>query len=258
MLKNYLTMSWKICNSVIRFNEKFNDPIEKWLNLIEDNVCGIDLREADDFDHPIDILKEKNIVILSLGKNFKQSLDNLPPTLKILNMDFAEQFDRPIDNLPQGLEVLKLGPWFNQPIDNLPLSLRVLQTNTYFNQPLNNLPNNLINLRIVGGFFSYSLDKLPESIQVLEIGEKFNHTLENLPSGIKFLTISCSKKTIKNLPINLETLMLKYKNDYYIELDSIPKSLNQIILIESDIVNYFDLMCKYPQIQIVDDYGFVK
>ncbi len=251
-------MSYSIMEDTMYFNESFDKPIDSLINFITNNITGIDLSKADDFNHPIDKLSEKNIIVLSLGRCFAHSLDNLPSTLKILNMEFNENFNEPIDNLPNNLECLKLGYNFNQPLNNLPESLKVLWTSCHFNQPLDNLPNRLINLR-TGGDFIQPLDNLPNSLQVLEIGEQYKHSLEKLPESIKFLTIcSDSARTINYLPPNLETLVLKYVKQYYIDSYIIPKTLNQIILIESNIVNYYNLLIKYPHIQIVEDYGFAR
>ncbi len=251
-------MAHSIIDGVLTFDDTFNEPIEKWFGLITDDIIGIDLSKSDDFDYPIDKLAQTNIRILKLGTSFRQSLDNLPLTLKVLDMEYAEQFDSPINNLPDGLEVLKLGYFFNQPINNLPKTLKVLYTNCYFNHPLDNLPIGLINLRI-GGDYTHNIDNLPETIQVMEIGEQCFCPYDNLPINITFLTIcSATKKTIEKLPPNLQTLVLKYSQNFYVDLNVLPTTLNQIYLIESKILNSNSLIKKYPHIQIKDDYGFAR
>ncbi len=252
---------YKITSNAVIFNEYFNEPVDELVKYLTESITIIDLSASDKFNHSLDGIECQmqkqgiicNIKQIRLGMSFRQELDELPSTLEVLDMSMNSKFNKSLDNLPSSLLVLKTSEFFEQPVDNLPNNLKILDLNSslYFSHNLDNLPNSITVLKLKGKF-NNRLDNLPSSLKTLELNESFSHSFSNLPNSIKHLTISCpANKKIDSLPRDLEILTLQF-NDCNLDINIIPKSLERIILVESNILNKYELEEKFPTINIED------
>lgn len=77
---------------------------------------------------------------------YKNSLDHLPPTLKILDMNhfiIGEEEVINVDNLPSSLIELKINGYTPSSVDHLPPLLQTLELDKLFNLPVDHLPSSL-------------------------------------------------------------------------------------------------------------------
>ena len=79
------------------------------------------------------------------GKNFNDSLENLPKNLEELDMYECEYYQK-LENLPVSLKKLKVG--FGEGLSFLPVGLKKLKIKELDNNDLLNLPIHLENLNI--------------------------------------------------------------------------------------------------------------
>ncbi len=252
-------MEYTIRDNIIKFNDKFNKPIDIWIKYLTDSISIIDLSEAFDYNYLIDNLSnllneyDKQCIIkqIKFGRLFSHRLDSLPNSLQVLDLSSNDKFDYPLDNLPESLIILKTGWDFNHPLDNLPNGLRILDLNSSlnFNHTLDKLPESVTVLKLKGEF-NHRLDNLPNRLKTLEINEDFSHEFANLPNSIKNLVISCpSNKKINSLPSSLENLTLHY-NKCKLDINIIPETLEKINLFECELLNKNEIIELYPQIEI--------
>ena len=87
----------------------------------------------------------QNLTKLRLFGRTRSNFDNLPCTLKFLDMSGLHLIDdQPLDFLPYGLEILKLPEnKYNTPVHNLPGNLKKLFLGNDFKQEMQNLPTGL-------------------------------------------------------------------------------------------------------------------
>lgn len=97
------------------------------------------------------------------------SLDQLPRTLEVLDIQHSYTTALPIGDWLPALRALSLGDAFNSPLCGLPGDLRRLVLGNAFDQALGVLPANLCTL-VLGARFAQSLVALPESMEELVIG----------------------------------------------------------------------------------------
>ena len=187
--------------------------------------------ELDDYEY----LKHSNITHILFGKNFDQSIENLP--IKLTHLRFGEwddicKFNNDIDNLPIGLEELCFSEqsWFNKKINKLPAKLKKLKLGNNFNQSLDNLPKYLEKLEIYSFTFDFKLNNLPNSLKILDLDGKYNKTLDFLPNSLCILRIpDYYNKPLNNLPNNLEELTIE-NYEYSHNLHNLPNSLKKLII----------------------------
>ncbi|RYE15424.1 MAG: hypothetical protein EOP34_03310 [Rickettsiales bacterium] len=163
-----------------------------------------------------------SLVHLVLGHNFNDLVDNLPKSLKCLQID--SKFNQPIDNLPNGIDHIILGGSFNNNLDKLPTNLKKLQLGCSFDKKLDNLPRFLEYLEIYGSF-DQTIDKLPPSLKALKISFRFNKSIDYLPKNLEFLYLyGCFNNNISNLSPNLKYLFIQGNFDQ--DVDYLPAGLS--------------------------------
>lgn len=128
------------------------------------------------FNHPVDNLPNnlKHLQIRSVTSTacrFRQSLNNLPPSL--VSLQVFSQFNSSVDQLPVTLKKLVLFGAFNQPVDHLPPTLTHLSLKGNFNKPIDQLPSTLTHLAVNGSAFGNDCDSLPSSIEVLVLHPRY-------------------------------------------------------------------------------------
>ena len=137
----------------------------------------------------------EGITDINLGMNFDKPLENLPSTVKRINVGYAS-FNQPLDYLPNGLEefTINFGLLFNQSLDNLPPTLKKINIiSTVFYYPINNLPSNL------------------EYINISKFD--YNNTI-SLPSQLKQIHILEYKSNVENLDKPEYNGLRQLKNNY--------------------------------------------
>ena len=234
-----------IDNDTIIFNYEFNEPLDKYIEIIK-NYKKLIFSDYDDYKICIET---NNKWILEYDSHYKHSKFNRPLTNSLdgLNMltqlTFGTYFNQPVegcfDNL-KSLTHLTFGVCFNQPVDkgclNNLKNLTQLTFGYWFNQPvdegcLDNL-NNLTQLTF-GDEFNQPIESVLDNLKnltILTLGYKFNQELA-IPINIKILKLNNNNRIIDYLPNSIEGLFLgQYFN---LELDNLPNSI-KIILFDKD------------------------
>ncbi|ARF12465.1 FNIP repeat protein [Klosneuvirus KNV1] len=152
---------------ILKLGNKFNKSFDNINNIVYSNSFyrGDQLKLHRSHRNHISFY---NLHTLVLGKRFNQPIDGLlPPTLKRLFL--GRDFDQSVDNLPNGLEVLHLGKNFNHPVDKLPSGLLELVVGESFNQSIDNLPDSIIilkkNNKSYRNTYNYPINKLPLNLE---------------------------------------------------------------------------------------------
>lgn len=159
---------------------------ETIMNLIKEKKK---VRLTNEIDRPLDFLPY-GIEELSIGSAFNYPIDNLPASLKYLEISkFGDMgyccFNQKLDYLPVGLEELRLyycnNGAYEQCIDNLPSNLKILfiHNHKYFSatsscQILGNLPESIEVLQLHNYDFDYNLQVLPSKLKNFEAGFRYN------------------------------------------------------------------------------------
>jgi hypothetical protein len=204
----------------------YSKPLDKFfLYILEENkVSSIEFKPS--FNFSISGLPSCiNSIIFSLNSDFNQPLDNLPSSLKYLEL--YDKFNQPLDLLPEGLKRLIINAEFNYPLDNLPAGLEYLEIRGAFNHPINNLPLGLKQLRIknIGDYDDYNtriaiqrnittttqfnqpVIKLPQNIEVIEC----SHSIFNADNLNKYVLNSFGGiKNIYREYSKLHTISINY------------------------------------------------
>lgn len=229
--------------------ETINLDVKEWNQIIK-----LDVKELIFININITVifnnnLQENKIININESIEIMELLNNLPDSLKILNLIHCDKFNiiinpnklpksithlllnhdfnHSVDNLPNSITHLTLGCYFNQPINNLPNSITHLTLGYYFNQPVDMLPNSITHL-VLNNNFNQSVDMLPNSLIELSLGNNFNQPIDSLPNSIKYLKISsyAFNFPIDNLPNSLTHLTLGCKFNQ--SLDKLPDSLTYL------------------------------
>jgi Leucine-rich repeat (LRR) protein len=112
---------------------------------------------------PDDIIKYNKLIKLDCWNNKLTSLDNLPPTLKILYCDNNKLTS--LDNLQPTLEILYCGSNQITSLDNLPLTLNKLYCENNQITSLDNLPATLLKLHCCNNPFTYKFKPTQKNIR---------------------------------------------------------------------------------------------
>ena len=174
----------------IFFGDSLNKSIDQFKTL--SNLDTLSL--GHDFNQEINHLPPLRSLVL--GHNFNQTIDHLPLTFKILVL--GRRFKKGIDKLPP-LTHLTFGGHFNGSIDNLPLTLTHLTFGFGFNQPVDVLIHhfNLTHLSF-GKDFNYPI--YPKTITHLEVGYEFKQPYADLPPNVIHLVFkNCRLLKIRTL-----------------------------------------------------------
>ena len=135
------------------FNYEYDEFKTNYLNILiklfENLPPDLKILKIPDFwNYPLINLPTK-LEKLYVGKEFSQSLDLLPESIK--HIEFVEdmKFDKSLDNLPSQLEYLNLQfqNECNVTISNLPNSIKYLELGTY-ELEIGKLPDELVELKI--------------------------------------------------------------------------------------------------------------
>ena len=180
------------------------------------------------------------VVSLTFGNNFNQSLEGiqLPSTLQTLR--FGYKFNQNLEGiqLPSSLQTLTFGYSFSRSLEGiqLPSTLQTLTFGYGFNQSLKGiqLPSTLQTLAF-GNYFNQSLEgiQLPSTLQTLKFGNSFNRSLEGiqLPRTLQTLTFGDAfDQSIEGiqLPSTLQTVTFGYSFNQSLEGIQLPRSLQTL------------------------------
>jgi hypothetical protein len=105
--------------------------------------------------------------------NSKINKNNLPITIEKIVM--LCEYNQPINNLPDSIKYLNVGDNFNHLVNknNLPKFITYLNLGQHYNYDINNLPDTITYLEL-GYNFNSSIIKLPNSIKLLKILSKYD------------------------------------------------------------------------------------
>ena len=166
----------------------------------------------------------------------KVDFKTIPKNLKILIL--PEGFDEVIEknSLPETLEVLIFGKSFNQKIKGgvLPKKLKVL---------------------IFGDSYDHQLIKntLPKKLKILSLGSKYKQEIdiETIPKNLEVLEMHnyYNKNIVKHL-LNLKILRIYDSNDYILNLNKLPKSIEFLDLRNIKDIKY-KLDLEMPNLKIL-------
>jgi len=173
----------------------------------------------------------------------KVDFKTIPSNLKIIIL--PDGFDEVIEknSLPETLEVLIFGKSFNQKIKGgiLPKNLKVL---------------------IFGDLYDHQLNKntLPKKLKILSLGSKYKQEIdiETIPKNLEVLEMHnyYNKNIVKHL-LNLKILRIYDSNDYILNLNKLPKSIEFLDLRSiKDIEHKLDL--EMPNLKILKIDGNVS
>lgn len=166
----------------------------------------------------------------------KVDFKTIPKNLKILIL--PDGFDEVLENnsLPETLEVLIFGKSFNRKIKGgiLPKNLKVLILGDSYDQQLNK-------------------NTLPRKLKILSFGSKYKQEIdiETIPKNLEVLEMhnDCNKNMVKHL-LNLKILRIYDSNDYILNLNKLPKSIEFLDLRNiKDIEHKLDL--EMPNLKIL-------
>ncbi|CAE7567303.1 unnamed protein product [Symbiodinium natans] len=192
---------------------------------------------------PADASALDEVVFLTFGSRFNQSLQKVKLPGDLQTLTFGEEFNKSLEGvqLPSNLQNLTFGKMFNQSLDQvqLPSSLQTLAFGEEFNKSLENvqLPNILQTLTF-GKMFNQSLQnvQLPSGLLTLAFGSRFNQSLQKvqLPSRLQTLTFGGDLSDFNQslagvqLPIGLQTLTLGYWFNESLEAVQLPCGLRTL------------------------------
>ena len=215
------------------FDVKINDLPDS----IEEIYCDIGIKEFIKFPN-----KLKKLILLT---NYRFKLNNLPEGLKTLSLvDYHydlenlpplleelsisnDNYKCLIDNLPLSLKILNIN--VHKTPNFLPNSLEKLyisfsKDSQGNDQDLSNLPQGLKFLSLT--HYKLTFDNLPDELEELEL-HHYKKRIYNLPKNLKSLIISNYDFELDNLPNNLKSLKLHY---YHMELNNLPDNLEELYL----------------------------
>lgn len=224
MNKIYNQYKTQILNDRVIFNDDFNEPLDKCINLLGLKKIIV---FGKSFNQDLESIP-MNVQQIYLGKYFQKSLTNIPSNVKSICFANDSLFYNYLDYLHDDVEELILGDDYNVSINKLPLGLKILILGTGYNFKINAFPN-LMYLDI-GESYSYSLDNLPLSLETLVVGGEFNNYIK-FPEQLKHFVIkkNCMfGKELDNLPNSL--VFLSIQNNYTLPLTKLPDSITCISL----------------------------
>lgn len=178
-----------LSESIKSININFNDrPIANWPDHIE------------------------RIVISNYYNNWKISVNNLPPNLRLIY--FSHSFDQSIDNLPSSVTDMEIGMDFNRPINKWPPNLQYLSLqNNDYNPYMCDLPDSLVELDI-GGIWKFPerFNKLSPNIRTIhctcEMYKYFSKDIEKFVPNVTTLVLDSYPHEPFALPPKLEKIMI--------------------------------------------------
>lgn len=219
------TYDYWISDDAFIFKHHFNEPIDKYANLIADKKKLI-FSNYTLFDLSVKIYDFNDYYNKYLFSYYYKKSKYNQPLIVNLNSNleyliFSYYFNNLIC-LPNSLIFLIIGKCFNQSIE-LPESLQYLELNQFANYNLI-LPN--LKFLSINSNDTSLINNLPHSLQTLKLNKNFDLDLNDLPSGITeiiFCQFSKYNKPLNNLPNSLEKLILPKK--YNMEIKNIPPKL---------------------------------
>jgi Leucine-rich repeat (LRR) protein len=211
-------------------NKEFKDKINECIKN-KDKIlmyCGL-LKNL-----PFDMLSLENLISLELENCKIESLDNLPPNLKYLNLTGNLIKEIKTGQLLKNLEIINLNNNIISSIDenSLPINLKELYLNYNKLNIINfDIPQTLTKIHIKGNKLSI-IDRLFIYINIEEIDISLNEIENiNLDPNSNLITFDCSHNNINyinKLPNNIVNLDLSFNKftEFNIDLPSSIKNYN--------------------------------
>lgn len=178
-----------------------------------------------DFNAPIPFIVD-GVSVLICGQNFKQPLDNLPSSLRVLQLGNVRHtgwsyFPHSLTNLPHGIEDLRILPLDRKCSEkvitkdlcaSLPSSLKYLTIILPYN-PYSSLP-----------YGTLDLNKLPDSLEEIHISDVKNVNVHledvfHLPANLKLFCGASYSSFPAELKAKFPYLQIKYVNDDWLKLN---------------------------------------
>ena len=127
-----------------------------------------------------------NVLSLSLAGNKLKSLENLPKSLKVLDVESNNIGNKTVlklDHLPDTLESLKISNNNIQNLTHLPKSLTHLEAENCDISYIRSFPKNMKQILLAQNYLE-EIPELPNGLQVLDIESNFIKSLVRIPKSV--------------------------------------------------------------------------
>lgn len=132
------------------------------------------------FNQPLNLSNLTNLLVLELGEQFDQDLDQLPDTLEELVFAKGSRFNRKFQSYPTNLLQLILPDKYLRKLSQLPSRLQKIFLGIEFVHPIDSFPDSLREIRFSSnGKFTCPINRIPKALLVLEL-PKFYKPNENI------------------------------------------------------------------------------
>ena len=248
---NTLPKSLKQLNLGIEYNKPIDENVLP--KSLEELILSYEFNEVID-----EGILPPTLKILIFGDKYNKPIKVLPPSL--IDLEFGVDYNKPIiiqkDNpyireklLPDSLTHLIFGENYNYPIVHIEELDGEMKEDRKRELVLKLLPESLTHLTF-GKNYNYPivhigegiLKLLPESLTHLTFGENYNYPIIHIGEGIvfKLLPESLTHLTfgkyffepLNGLPISLKELVLTYKYDVPINIEMLPRTLENLTISE--------------------------
>ncbi len=126
------------------------------------------------FNIPLNLSNLTNLLVLELGEQFDQDLNNLPDTLEELVFAKRSRFNRKFQSFPPNLLQLVLPDNYSRKLSQLPPRLIKISLGIEFTHPIDLFPDSLREIRFdSNGKFAYPIYRIPKSLLVLELPKSY-------------------------------------------------------------------------------------
>ncbi len=132
------------------------------------------------FNQPLNLSNLTNLLVLELGEQFDQDLDQLPGTLEELIFAKKSQFNRKFQSYPTNLLQLVLPDKYSRKLSQLPPRLQKISLGIEFTHPIDSFPDSLREIRFDSNSkFTCPINQIPKALLVLELPKSYK-TKENI------------------------------------------------------------------------------
>ena len=187
---------------------KVGEYFDQFVAHLPASLETLDMSSCQLFHRDVDCLPP-NLKSLLLPDSFNGFIDKLPNSL--LELQIGREFNQSIDQLPTGLQSLVFVEegCFDQSIEHLPSEIRTIELPFSFRAGLYDLPTSLQCLTITTYDYRYSLDALPEQLKELNLSHYYTDCLKSLPQNLQSLRcgIDSQRTWIPPLPPALKLLL---------------------------------------------------
>ena len=211
----------------IKFGWNFNFPLDNLPSSLKKLILG------HCYNHSLDFLPS-SLLYLEIDTNFNKTINNLPPSLRQLHFTKFSCFDKPIESLPKSLEYLRFGDRFNNEIKTYPPNLKYISFGDNFNKTIDNITSQ----HIYFSNYKCPINIVNTRVEYLCFCGVFNEKIINLPPNIHLYFAEPTINILNNLPPIKKCTIVP--NNLKEEINNLPSTINELILINLDAYNKND------------------